>query len=322
MPCAVPCTLHQVTQRPRPLFKAVRVLQSPSHTRTTIPRRSNESPLIGLIDQSRNTRATKCHTKIGNVRRIPDMSIAIGQPTPPPLTQPKPFPGCFPSKIACSGGPRPESQETNILRGLIQQSLPIYDSITTPGRPSLSTSSVTMSTKTEPPDPISPSAESDVSADVELCLGTEGVASEQLERIRSKLSLQDQSSRLPLRQVLIIFFGLAVSLMLSFLDMTCVSTALPTIARDFNAATEVSWVGTSFLIANTSMQILYGRLSDVFGRKVVLMSAIGLFAVGNLLCGFSQSMVWSCRSCPLTLASFNLSSFEDFLEPGEEGLSV
>jgi Major Facilitator Superfamily len=181
-----------------------------------------------------------------------------------------------------------------------------------------------MSTKTEPPDPVSPSDESDMSADmpdVELGLGTEGTASEQLERIRSKLSLQDQSSRLPLRQILIIFFGLAIAMFLAFLDMTTVSTALPTIARDFNASTEVSWVGTSFLIANTSMQILYGRLSDVFGRKVVLMSAIGLFAVGNLLCGFSQSMVWSRRRGPL-IASFNLLSFVDCLELGEEGLSV
>ena len=127
---------------------------------------------------------------------------------------------------------------------------------------------------------------------VDVVLGVaDTVGGEQMERLRSKLSIQDQTSRLPLKQLLIVFFGLAISLLLSFLDQTSVSTALPSMAREFNAASEVSWVGTSFLIANTSMQILYGRLSDVFGRKVVLISAIVLFAVGNLLCGFAQSMV-------------------------------
>ena len=75
--------------------------------------------------------------------------------------------------------------------------------------------------------------------------------------------------------------------------MMSVSTALPSIAREFQAASDVSWVGTSFLIANTSMQILYGRLSDVFGRKAVLMSALSLFTFGNLLCGFSRTMVFT-----------------------------
>lgn len=140
-----------------------------------------------------------------------------------------------------------------------------------------------MAAQAEPPD-------SRRAVDVELGVA-DTVGGEQMERLRSKLSIQDQTSRLPLKQLLIVFFGLAISLLLSFLDQTSVSTALPSMAREFDAASEVSWVGTSFLIANTSMQILYGRLSDVFGRKVVLISAIILFAVGNLLCGFAQSMV-------------------------------
>lgn len=142
------------------------------------------------------------------------------------------------------------------------------------------------STQREPPEPDSPHTATDVELGLAHTLG-----SEHLERLRSKLSIQDQTSRLPLKQLLIVFFGLAISLLLSFLDMTSVSTALPSMAREFQAASEVSWVGTSFLIANTSMQILYGRLSDVFGRKSVLISAIALFALGNLLCGFAQSMV-------------------------------
>ena len=128
--------------------------------------------------------------------------------------------------------------------------------------------------------------------DVEL--GLDGsLESDHLERIRSKLSIQDQSSRLPFKQLIIVFVGLGISMLLSFLDMTSVSTALPSMAKEFQSASEASWVGTSFLIANTSMQILYGRLSDVFGRKAVLISAILLFGIGNLLCGFAQSMVFT-----------------------------
>jgi len=150
-----------------------------------------------------------------------------------------------------------------------------------------------MGAQAEPPDQAAHTAT--------LELGVADAAGEeQLERLRSKLSIQDQSSRLPLRKLLIVFFGLAISLLLSFLDQTSVSTALPSMAREFDAASEVSWVGTSFLIANTSMQILYGRLSDVFGRKGVLISAICLFAVGNILCGFAQSMVHA-RKMGLTI---------------------
>jgi sugar phosphate permease len=149
-----------------------------------------------------------------------------------------------------------------------------------------------MTTKSEPPDRTRTSPlTTEEGIDMELGVA-DTVGAENLERLRSKLSIQDQTSRLPLKQLLIVFFGLAISLLLSFLDMTSVSTALPSMAREFESASEVSWVGTSFLIANTSMQILYGRLSDVFGRKVVLISAIALFAVGNLLCGFAQSMVF------------------------------
>lgn len=295
MPCYAPVRCV-VSQGLTAIKSESRITKLESHTGDNPPpvfRGSNRSRLIGLFNQSRNTRTAKYHPK--RWQSPPDaVQTDCNWSAGHPLTQPpRLFPRHFPSKIAWLEvlGPKARKQ---IFGGGPANNHPIYDSITTPGNASLSTSSINMSTKTEPPDPVSPSDESDMSADmpdVELGLGTEGTASEQLERLRSKLSLQDQSSRLPLRQVLIIFFGLAIAMFLAFLDMTTVSTALPTIARDFDASTEVSWVGTSFLIANTSMQILYGRLSDVFGRKVVLMSAIGLFAVGNILCGFSQSMV-------------------------------
>jgi hypothetical protein len=163
-------------------------------------------------------------------------------------------------------------------------------------------------------DPTDRTSPLEAGIDVELGVANAGGA-ENLERLRSKLSIQDQTSRLPMKQLLIVFFGLAISLLLSFLDMTSVSTAWPSMAREFESASEVSWVGTSFLIANTSMQILYSRLSNVVGRKVVFRSAIALFAVGNLLCGFIQSMV-ECSE-ELTKTRHNSLFFAGYQAPAE-----
>lgn len=90
-------------------------------------------------------------------------------------------------------------------------------------------------------------------------------------------------------RLIVILSALAFTLFVSFLDQTSVSTALPAIAKDLNAFESISWVGeltaasqvlpytadkyagTSFLIANTSFQLINGRLSDIFGRRACLM---------------------------------------------------
>ena len=110
-------------------------------------------------------------------------------------------------------------------------------------------------------------------------------------RVERYLSIEDQARDYPHKVILIAMLALSVALLVSFLDSTSVSSTVPTVAAQFNASDQFSWVGTSFLIANTSFQILYGRISDIFGRKSVLISAIALFAAGNLMCGFAQSMV-------------------------------
>lgn len=70
-----------------------------------------------------------------------------------------------------------------------------------------------------------------------------------------------------------------------------VSTALPTLGRVFNDASTVSWVGTSYLLTSTAFQPLYGRLSDIFGRKNILLGCLSIFLVGSILCAVSQSMI-------------------------------
>ncbi|KAL1625051.1 hypothetical protein SLS56_007559 [Neofusicoccum ribis] len=92
-------------------------------------------------------------------------------------------------------------------------------------------------------------------------------------------------------RLIVILSALAFTLFVSFLDQTSVSTALPAIAKDLNAFESISWVGTSFLIANTSFQLINGRLSDIFGRRACLIICMVLLALGDLLCGFAKSAI-------------------------------
>jgi Major Facilitator Superfamily len=94
---------------------------------------------------------------------------------------------------------------------------------------------------------------------------------------------------LPKAKLLVVFAGLAFALLVAFIDQNSIGIALPTIGADLHAATTISWAGTSSLIANTVIQVLYGHLSDILGRKVVFLSSIGLLALGGILCGFSRT---------------------------------
>lgn len=102
-------------------------------------------------------------------------------------------------------------------------------------------------------------------------------------------ALHDQTNILPIGQLLIVFAGLACSLLITFVDQNGISVTLPTIAKDLNAQNTISWAGTSSLIANTMFTVLYGRLSDIFGRKIVYLFALGLLCIADLLCGLSQN---------------------------------
>ena len=94
---------------------------------------------------------------------------------------------------------------------------------------------------------------------------------------------------LPKAKLIIVFCGLAFALLICFIDQNSIGIALPTIGADLHSATTISWAGTSSLIANTVFQVLYGRLSDILGRKVVFLSSVSLLALGDLLCGFAKT---------------------------------
>ncbi|KAJ6014958.1 C6 transcription factor [Penicillium herquei] len=100
-------------------------------------------------------------------------------------------------------------------------------------------------------------------------------------------ALHDQTNILPFAQLMVVFSGLAISLLITMSDQNGISVTLPTIARDLNAQDTISWAGTSSLIANTMFTVLYGRLSDIFGRKNIYISALVLLCIADLCCGLS-----------------------------------
>jgi EmrB/QacA subfamily drug resistance transporter len=94
----------------------------------------------------------------------------------------------------------------------------------------------------------------------------------------------------PRRRVLVVIGALMLTMLLAALDQTIVSTALPTIVGDLGGLNHLSWVVTSYLLAITIVTPLYGKLGDLYGRKVVLQGALVLFLIGSALCGQAQGM--------------------------------
>jgi EmrB/QacA subfamily drug resistance transporter len=84
--------------------------------------------------------------------------------------------------------------------------------------------------------------------------------------------------------------GLMLVMLLASLDQTIVSTALPTIVGDLGGLEHLSWVVTAYLLAVTVVTPLYGKLGDLYGRKVVLQAALVVFLIGSVLCGLAQTM--------------------------------
>src|SRR3954464_7182182 len=92
------------------------------------------------------------------------------------------------------------------------------------------------------------------------------------------------------RSVLLVVSGLMLVMLLASLDQTIVSTALPTIVGDLGGLEHISWVVTAYLLAITVVTPLYGKLGDLYGRKVVLQAALVIFLIGSALCGLARGM--------------------------------
>ncbi len=99
------------------------------------------------------------------------------------------------------------------------------------------------------------------------------------------------SSSLTHRQVLIVFSGLMLGMLLAALDQTIVSTALPTIVGELGGLSHLSWVVTAYLLTSTASVPLYGKVSDLYGRKIVFQFAIVTFLLGSIVSGAAQNML-------------------------------
>jgi EmrB/QacA subfamily drug resistance transporter len=98
--------------------------------------------------------------------------------------------------------------------------------------------------------------------------------------------------RAPLTQaeVRTILMSLMLTMFLAALDQTIVATALPTIGRQFQDVTNLSWVITAYLLASTAVAPVFGSLSDIYGRRIMVIAALSLFVVGSVLCAVAPSM--------------------------------
>jgi MFS family permease len=96
--------------------------------------------------------------------------------------------------------------------------------------------------------------------------------------------------RLPQRQVKLTLAGVLLALFLASLDQTIVATAMPRIISDLEGFDRYTWVTTAYLVASTTVVPIVGKLTDMYGRKWFYIAGIGIFLLGSVLAGTSQTM--------------------------------
>ena len=91
-------------------------------------------------------------------------------------------------------------------------------------------------------------------------------------------------------EVRTILMSLMLTMFLAALDQTIVATALPTIGRQFQDVSSLSWVITAYLLASTAVAPVFGTLSDIYGRRAMIVTALSLFIAGSILCALAPNM--------------------------------
>jgi MFS family permease len=99
------------------------------------------------------------------------------------------------------------------------------------------------------------------------------------------------SAGLTHREVLWVIFGIILAMLLSALDQTIVVTAMPTIGHELGDVSSLPWVITAYLLSSTAVTPLYGKVSDIIGRRITLLFAIAVFVLGSLACALAPSML-------------------------------
>ncbi len=107
---------------------------------------------------------------------------------------------------------------------------------------------------------------------------------------RDKLPAPGETRALSHAEVRTVVIGLMLTMFLGALDQTIVATALPTMGRAFNDIENLSWVVTAYLLTATASTPLYGKLSDIYGRRAVMLAGIAIFIAGSVACAMAPSM--------------------------------
>lgn len=136
---------------------------------------------------------------------------------------------------------------------------------------------------------------------------------------------KQSSSQAGAPSIRLLFSALLLVMLLSALDQTIVSTALPTIVGELGGLDKLSWVVTAYILTSTIVVPLYGKFGDLFGRKRVLQIAIVLFLLGSALCGVAQNMTQLVLMRALQglggggLMVISMAAVADVIPPAERG---
>ena len=136
---------------------------------------------------------------------------------------------------------------------------------------------------------------------------------------------QTASLHLSRREILSVISGLMLAMFLASLDQTIVATSLSAMAQDLNGWALISWVVSAYLVASTVTTPIYGRLSDIYGRRPVLLVAIVLFLLASVLCALSHTMLQLILARVLQgvggggLRSVSQAAVADVIPPRERG---
>lgn len=135
----------------------------------------------------------------------------------------------------------------------------------------------------------------------------------------------DAPTYLSHRQIQIVLIGLMAGMFLAALDQSIVATALPRIVSDLGGLDHLSWVVTAYLLTSTASTPLWGKISDLYGRRVIFQVAIGTFLVGSVLAALAQSMLQLVGSRAVQglggggLMALALAVIGDIIPPRERG---
>src|ERR1700761_2837957 len=126
-------------------------------------------------------------------------------------------------------------------------------------------------------------------------------------------------------EIVSILFGLILAMFLASLDQTIVAPSLPTMAQDLNGWSLMSWVVSAYLVASTVTTPIYGRLSDLYGRRPILLASIAIFVAALVFSAMSQTMPQLIVARTLQgvggggLRSVSLATIADVITPRERG---